>query len=88
MAKLASTRVYGNLVVDNETIAEQVTVPTYQATDTVLSSDGNVTATKFLGGLDYTTVVPTAINPNGIKIYVGATDPGTKYAGWLYIITS
>jgi hypothetical protein len=88
MAKLNSTRVYGNLNVDSTTTATGgVVVPTAQATNTIISTDGQVTATKFLGGLDFTTTAPTANNTNGIKIYVG-TEPVTKYDGWLYIITS
>lgn len=39
-------------------------------------------------GLGYTTTAPTADNSDGLKIAVLSSDPGTKYNGWLYIITA
>ena len=39
-------------------------------------------------GLGYVTSAPTAANTDGLKIAVLSSDPGTKYSGWLYIITS
>ena len=48
---------------------------------------GTLTATKFIGGLDYTTTTPTAANTDGLKIAVLSSEPATKYAGWLYFIT-
>lgn len=37
--------------------------------------------------LDYVTTAPTAANTDGIKVAVLSSEPATKYAGWLYIIT-
>lgn len=48
---------------------------------------GTSTATKFIGGLDYTTTEPTAANTDGLKIAVLSSEPATKYSGWLYFIT-
>jgi len=39
-------------------------------------------------GLGYTTTTPTANNSDGLKIAVLSSDPGTKYNGWIYIITA
>jgi hypothetical protein len=51
-----------------------------------LNYDGYFYATQFFGGLDYTTTAPTANNTEGVKIAILATEPGTKYTGWLYFI--
>lgn len=37
--------------------------------------------------ITYTTTAPTSANTNGIKICVLSSEPATKYAGWLYLIT-
>lgn len=39
-------------------------------------------------GLGYTTTEPTAANTDGLKIAVLSSEPGTKYSGWLYVITA
>lgn len=77
----------------NTTFAQLASKPTtvsgFGITDALPLSGGtltgNITAPKFIGGLDYTTTAPTAANTDGLKFYVG-TEPATKYAGWVYLI--
>ena len=55
------------------------------------SSDSETWATYGKIGTDvplfYTTTAPTADNTEGLKIAVLSSEPGTKYSGWLTIIT-
>ena len=40
------------------------------------------------GALEYTTTAPTSANTSGyLKIAVLASEPSTKYDGWLYLIS-
>ena len=76
-----------------EAIAEKEGIPDYSE-----ASEGDV-LTKGSTGLEwssipipskinYITSAPTADNTTGLIICVLSTEPGTKYNGYLYIITS
>lgn len=53
-------------------------------TSNVSSATTATTATK----LSYTTTAPTSANSSGLKVVVLSSEPTTKYAGYLYIITT
>ena len=36
--------------------------------------------------IQYTTIVPTAINTDGLKFVLCSSEPATKYDGWVYLI--
>ena len=38
------------------------------------------------GGIPYTTTVPSAANPNGLKIVYCTSKPATLYSGYLYLV--
>ena len=53
---------------------------------TRLNYNGHFHATRFFGGIDFVTTAPTLDNTEGVKIAILATEPVTKYTGWLYFI--
>ena len=93
MAKLSSTRVYGNLIVDNNTtlsgslIANSITSETSLLIEGDTNIEGSLTVDGLLtAGIDFVTSCPTGANTIGFKVYTGSVDCATKFSGWIYFV--
>ena len=68
-------------------------VPSGGATGQVLAkrsnSDGDVEwkTPGVAPGVGFVTTAPAAANADGLKFAVLSEEPGTKYSGWVYLIT-